>query len=161
MRQAGWWFALAVLLGLSASSELIAQESVSKVSASAGGWHEEMDRKPFQQSVENSTCEEAPACQVTFKSVPPHMRLVITRYNASASIVSVGSSNFVVSTLGGASDGVSNSFLHSVPTPGVSFVNEGTLMFFDAGEAPVAQVMDPAGVLDLRATISGYYIHLQ
>lgn len=163
MRQGCWWPALAVLfLGVSDLGYSTAQQSaVGEASIPTIQSREETGRRPFQQSVENGTCEEAPVCQVTFKTVPPHMRLVITRYNASASTVSIGTVNFVYSTLSGAVDGVSNTFLHSVPIPGVSFVNEATLMYFEAGQAPVAQVTDPAGVLDVRVTISGYLIRLQ
>ncbi len=88
------------------------------------------------------------------------MRLVITRFNAAASTVSIGANNFVFSTLSGASHGVQNTFLHSVPTPGISFVNEATLMYFEAGQAPMAEVTDPAGLLNVRITISGYLIHV-
>jgi hypothetical protein len=160
MRQGGWWTALAVLfLGMSNPGYAAAQQSAGGETSNTNvQTRDEAGRRPFQQSGENGTCEEAPACQVTFKTVPPHMRLVITRYNASASTVSIGTGNFVYSTLSGAADGVNNTFLHSVPLPGVSFVNEATLMYFEAGQVPVAQVTDPAGVLDVRVTISGYLI---
>jgi hypothetical protein len=84
---------------------------------------------------------------------------VITRYNAAASSTSIGANNFVYSTLSGASNGVINTFLHSVPIPGISFVNESTLMYFEAGQAPRVEVTNPAGLLDVRVTISGYLVH--
>ena len=162
MRHAGWYWATLMVLGLGASVNASAQQDISNVVANPTivESRDEPGRTPFQQSIDNGTCEEAPTCGVTFKTVPPHTRLVITRYNAAVSSVSIGANNFTFSTLSGASNGVINTFLHSVPTPGISFVNEATLMYFEAGHAPVAQVTNPAGLLDVRVTISGYLIHL-
>jgi hypothetical protein len=162
MRHAGWWWVTVMVLGMGASGKATAQQGISSaaVNPTIVQWRDEPGRAPFQQSIDNGTCEEAPACQVTFETVPSDTRLVITRYNAAVSSTSIGANNFVYSTLSGASNGVVNSFLHSVPTPGISFVNEATLMYFEAGQAPVAQVTNPAGLLDVRVTISGYLIHL-
>jgi hypothetical protein len=161
MRHTHWYWATVMVLGVAASVNANAQEGISSAAPSPTivQSRDETGRRPFQQSIDNGTCEEAPTCGVTFKKVPSHTRLVITRYNAAVSSVSIGASNFTFSTLSGASNGVTNTFLHSVPTPGISFVNEGTLMFFEAGQAPVAQVTNPAGLLDVRVTISGYLIH--
>lgn len=160
MRHAGGWVTLMVL-GIGACGDATAQQPTNSAAVNPiVQSRDEPGRNPFQQSIENGTCEEAPACAVTFKTVPSHMRLVITRFNAAASTVSIGANNFVFSTLSGASHGVQNTFLHSVPTPGISFVNEATLMYFEAGQAPMAEVTDPAGLLNVRITISGYLIHV-
>ena len=162
MRHAGRWWVTLMVLGMGAFGSATAQQGAgsSAVNPTIVQSRDEPGSTPFQQSIDNGTCEEAPACQVTFKTVPPHTRLVITRYNAAVSSVSIGANNFTYSTLSGASNGVVNTFLHSVPTPGISFVNEATLMYFEAGHAPAAQVTNPAGLLDVRVTISGYLIHL-
>ncbi len=161
MRFSMLWPTLMLLAGVCALDSNGQQSLAGGPASSVIESRPDLARKPYQQTQENGTCEEAPACQVTFKTVPPHMRLVITRYNAAASVVSVGAVNYVFSTLTGASGGVTNSFLHTVPTPGVSFANDATIMYFEAGQAPVAEISDPAGVLDVRVTISGYLIRVQ
>lgn len=73
MRQGGWWTALAVLfLGMSNPGYAAAQQSAGGETSNTNvQTRDEAGRRPFQQSGENGTCEEAPACQVTFKTVPP------------------------------------------------------------------------------------------
>ena len=151
----------AASLSITTAVAMYAQQGAPSVTSGSASLRNERGSTLFQQTVENGTCEEAPDCGVTFRTVAAHTRLVVTHFNASTYSVPIAGTNLVFSTLRGAADGVVNTFQHTGPVSGSSFANAGTEMYFEAGESPLVVVYNSSGLIDVRVTLSGYVIHLR